>query len=207
MSQPGGPYPVFAAYIADIAGLKTINLYGSSNSIFSFAAWPNMPPVAACIRGCSCGSESSGCLTCYTAPGGTNFFRSDASALCSYDLGDMCTYQFDSAQNTMSPLTPCNNGFFHPCNPGMANTVGIAYRTHIYNLTFRPCDFYGVYTPPSANQDMTLYNFCYVLTPHHDLCMEGPYCWSQGCECFGPLFLAVFWCFFVFFLHLARLFV
>jgi len=187
-SQPGGLYLTATPYIADHAGLKTINLYGSSNSIFSFAAFPNMPPTAACVKGGGYCCATTACLTCYTspAPTGSSVARSDQSQFCVKDLGDYCVYQFDDSQSFFGRFGSCMDGFFHNCNPGFANNIGITYQHHVYNSGFAPGCYYGVYIPPTANQDTTLYNFCYVLTPHHDMCLEGPMCWVGGCECFPP---------------------
>ena len=185
-SSPGGLYMTMYPFISDIAGLKTINLYGSSNSIYSFAAFPNMPPMAACFKGGGADCSLVCCLTRYTsiAPTGAQPMRSDQSQYCAKDFGDACVYQFNDQASYYGRLGPQVDGFFYNCNPGFANTVGISFAQHIYSGCFSPKHFNGVYVPPSANQDTTLYNFCYVITPHRDLCLDGPFCWNGGCECF-----------------------
>jgi hypothetical protein len=171
-----------------MAGLKTINMYGSSNSIYSFAAFPNMPPVVACRKGCDVHSASICCLSCYYSIAATadTPMRSDQSQWCPKDLGDACMYQFSDSQVFFGRFGCQMDGQWHNCNPGFANNVGMTWANHIYSDGWAPRSYNGVYVPPSANQDTTLYNFCYVLTPHHDLCLEGPFCWLPQCECFGP---------------------
>ena len=186
-SQIGGLYVTAQPQIADLAGLKTINLYGSGNSIFSFAAFPNMPPRTACQKGGGAECSTVTCLTCYTSistPSCTPM-RSDQSMWCPKDLADACVYQFYDTANYFGRLGPQINGFYHNCNPGFANTVAMTYAAHVYSGGWNPSAHCAVYVPPSANQDTTLYNFCYVIAPHHDTCLEGPYCWNQACECFG----------------------
>jgi len=188
ISQPGGYYGSAQAYTADYAGLKTINLYGSSNSILSFAAYPNMTAQTACVKGGGYCCNTTACLTCYTsfAPTGQCPFRSDQSQFCVKDLGDFCVYQFSDAQQYFGRFGTCVDGYFHNCNPGFANTVGVTTQFHVYASGFQPCQHCSIYVPPTANQDTTLYNFCYILTPHHDICLDGPFCWNQTCECFPP---------------------
>ena len=187
-SQPGGLWITASPYNADMAGLKTINLYGSGNSIFSFAAFPNMTPQVTCAKGCGAFSATTGCNSCYTtfAPNATTPMRSDQSMWCTKDLGDYCVYQFNDAQNYFGRIGAFTDGFFYNCNPGYANTVAVTYQNHVYSNGWTPNSFNSVYVPPSSNQETTLYNFCYVLTPHHDLCLEGPFCWNGSCECIAP---------------------
>ena len=180
--------PFSTPQTSDQAGLKTLNFYGSSNSIYSIPVFPNVVPTFGCQNGTGHQCVSSSYLSCYTSPGGTNVFKSDKSAWCSGDFGDRCQNQFGDC---CGPLRPNFNGFMHQCNPGVANAVGITYHTHTFSYSgWTPCYFYGVYTPPTTSQDMSTFdgtfNFCYVITPHRDLCLQGPYCWLQQCECFGP---------------------
>ena len=185
----GGIFEASNPNISDSAGLKTINLYGSSNSIYSIPAFPNMPPFVACCQSGSHPSFSAARLSCYTspAPTGSSPFRSDKSPFCVKDLGDSQVCQF----GTLAPLRPDNmDGYLHICNPGVSNAVGMTLTTHICAAAcWQPCAFAGIYTPPSTTQDMATFddtfNFCYIVAPHRDLCLVGPYCWNQACECFG----------------------
>ena len=186
-----GVYWFSSPATSDQAGLKTINFYGTSNSSYSIPAFPNQAPVTACCRtGCSHGSYSAGCLSCYTSPAitGETPYKSNKGAYCVIDFGDSTVCQFGS---NCGPLRPDMDGYRHICNPGVANAVGMAVRSTIFATSaYQPCHFSGVYTPPTTSQDMSTFdstfNFCYIITPHRDFNLCGPYCWSPGCECFPP---------------------
>jgi hypothetical protein len=176
--------------ISDYAGLKTINMYGSSNSIYSVPSYPNMPPRVACQMQSPTSHGSLCTATCYASPAlkDTGLMRSDKSAFCTIDAGDGTQCQWGSSSG---PFRPNNNSFCYVTNPGVANAIMVSYRTHVCTCTaFMPCCFAGIYTPPNCSQDMTAFgatcNFCYLITPHRDKCLDGPYCFNQSCECFGP---------------------
>ena len=184
--------------ISDMAGLKTLNFYGSSNSVYSTAAWPNIPPTNACLNAgltAPCPHQCyRGATSCYVspAPSGCTVMRSDKSIWCMLDIGDAKQNQFGNCCCCIA-VRPCHPGMLCEFNPGVANAVGIQMANHANMGPVNPCCFTGIYTPPNSNQLMTSfdsnYNFCYIITPHRDACFglngEGVYCWLQQCECFG----------------------
>ena len=188
--SPGGCYPHSYPIIHDMAGLKTLNLYGSSNSIYSFAVYPNIVVQCSCSF-CNSGLCAPNAVDCYNSPAttGSGTFRSDRSNMTMIDAGDSRTPQHCCciSGNCYGWGNCAWQGYCNNCNPGNANTIAICYMTHSCSpgAYYHPCYFQGVYTPPSANQDTTAYNFCYVLTPNHDICLGGHLCWMPQCECYG----------------------
>ncbi len=193
MGHAGQRHHFAAAILSDEAGLKTVNFYGSSNSVYSVPAFPNMPPMIACRPNCAHADYQN--TTCYVspAPTGSNIVRSDKSIFCVIDIGDafqLC--HFGNAGCCCHASTAeCDNRFFHQCNPGNANSIGIVVAHHLFGATGpHPGCFAAVYTPKNCSQDMTTFdetfNFCYLIAPHKDFCLEGPYCFNRACECFGP---------------------
>lgn len=180
--------------MSDHGGLKTLNFYGSSNSILSLATLPNMPPRAACLVGCTHGTLT-GSASCYAspAPTGCQVMKSDKSVYCTIDAGDNLQFQFGCCC-CPQPIRPTTSGFCCCFNPGVANGIAFTMNHHTETFAPNPCCYQAIYTPPNSNQLMTSfdsnYNFCYIITPHHDVCLGptgvGPYCWLQQCECFGP---------------------
>ena len=181
-------------HISDQAGLKTVNFYGTSNSTYSVAALPNMPPRAQCLVACShpCRLSSTSCYAS-PAPSGCQVMKSDKSVHCTIDMGDAKQFQFGCCC-CPTPVRPCQSWALCESNPGQANAIGFSIDHHTDALASYPCYFQSIYTPPNSNQLMTSfdsnYNFCYVISPHRDMCFGasgiGPYCWLQQCECFGP---------------------
>jgi hypothetical protein len=180
--------------LAETAGFKTLNMYGTANSVLSVATLPNMPPRFACCVGCA--HMTWNCFaSCYAspAPTGCQVMKSDKSVYCTIDAGDSAQFQF-GCSCCAYPIRPLNNAFCYVNNPGVANGIGFQYAHHTETSFAIPCMFHAIYTPPNSNQLMTTfdsnYNFCYIITPHRDMCHgacgAGPYCWSQACECFGP---------------------
>ena len=180
---------------SDQAGLKTLNFYGSSNSIYSIPTLPNIPPMSQCLVGCA----HQTCLTntsCYLspAPSGCQVMKSDKSVYCTMDVGDSKQKQFGGCCCGVASLQPCISAFLCQCNPGVANAIGFLMNFHQSAETPAPCSFVGIYTPPNSNQLMTTfdsnYNFCYIITPHREMCFGasgvGAHCYNQACECFGP---------------------
>ena len=176
-----------AAVISDYAGLKTINMYGTSNSIYSIPAHPNMPPQFAC---CGTSHMSLGSANCYVSAAkvGETVMKSNKSAFNTIDAGDARQCQWGT---TSGPFRPGSCSYSCVCNPGVANAVAIQYTSHVCSSPMgMTCCYYGIYTPPNCSQDMatfdSTFNFCYVISPHTDLCLDGPLCFLQQCECFGP---------------------
>lgn len=182
-----------AAALSDSAGLKTLNFYGSANSILSVATLPNMPPRCACIVGCTHGARGS--TSCYASPSPTGclVMKSDKSVYCTIDAGDASQCQFGNCC-CASAIRPLNSGFCCVTNPGVANGIGFMMNHHTETFAPNPCCYSAIYTPPNSNQLMSSfnsnYNFCYIITPHRDMCFgaqgAGSFCWLQQCECFGP---------------------
>jgi hypothetical protein len=74
---------------ASQAGLKTLNFYGSANSVLSVAALPNIPPQYRCCGGAANRDNGTACLSCYItpAPTGTQVMKSDKSNYCTIEIG------------------------------------------------------------------------------------------------------------------------
>jgi len=181
------------ADISDMAGLKTLNFYGTANSILSVAVLPNMPPRCACKVACA--HNDMGGTSCYASPSptGCQVMKSDKSVYCTIDAGDAKQFQFGCCCCPY-PLRPCISAFLCESNPGVANAIAFLMNHHTEVGPPLPCCYHAIYTPPNSNQLMTSfdsnYNFCYIITPHHDMCHgpcgAGPVCWQRECECFGP---------------------
>lgn len=180
--------------MANQAGLRTLNFYGSANSILSVAAWPHMPPACSCCISSHCDRRNF--TSCYASPAPTNcqVMKSDKSAYNTVDIGDNRQCQFGiSACCCHAAVRPITTAFCANCNPGVANAIGLSMAYHQNVSSPNPCSYMAIYTPPNSNQLMTTfdsnYNFCYIITPHRDMCTgsgQGVYCFQQECECFGP---------------------
>lgn len=165
-------------------GLRHLNFYGSGNSIFTTLAFPNESPTCFCY-GCGCYDSA---ITCCAGGGYCGGFTVNRLAMCVQDLGEFVCHCIG-----MSTTFGCANCYAF--NPGSANTLVLRFCHSSGTDAIHPACFGNIYVPPSANQNMTQYNFCYVLTPNHDNCLEGPYCWCEGCAITCPACNCVFCCF------------
>jgi hypothetical protein len=184
--------------ISDTAGLKTLNVYGSANSILSFPIVPNVAvmnkiaPQCESPTWCCCGAYPLCTSSCFDSPTSSccaslnSPFRSDQSLWCAFSY-DTCNELYCTSSSCR--IMPCCCALSHFCNPG-SNVIVTHFQTHIYNYSsgISPGTHNAIYTAPTANQDMTAYNFCYIISPNMDWCIwnAGWACLNCGCELTCP---------------------
>jgi len=193
-----GNYTVACPFDSNSAGLKTLNVYGTANSILSFPVVPNVavigrtPPQCDGLSWCCCGAYPLCIATCFDSPafsccsGLNSIFRSDQSLYCAMSY-ETCNEIFYT--NSGCRVWPCSCILSHFCNPG-SNVIVTHIKSHMYQYFGggSPGSHQAIYTAPTANQDMTAYNFCYIISPNMDWCIScsGWVCYNAGCESTCP---------------------